>query len=46
MSLQDFLELARLCLANGINTLGELKQYKIINGIKTNTDLLEKLRRN
>ena len=46
MNLQDFLELVQLCLTNKINTLGELKQYKTINEIKTNADLLEKLRRN
>jgi hypothetical protein len=46
MNLQDFLELVQLCEINGIITLSELKQYKTINGIKTNADLLEKLRRN
>ena len=46
MKTQDFLELLQLCRVLGIRTLGELKQYKTINGIKTNADLLDKLRRN
>ena len=43
MKTQDFLELLQLCRVPGIRTFGELKQYKTINGIKTNADLLAEL---